>query len=151
MRPVAVSETFAGTVAEAERCWAQTSGWPRWVDGCERVLSVDSRWPEVGSGVSWESGPAGRGRVTERVVAYEPLRGLTLEVSDASIQGRQTVAFVPDDGEVTVELALAYRLERRSLVSPLVDRLFIRRAMAASLSSTLRRFGVELQAYRRGP
>lgn len=150
MRPVEVSETFTGSVAEAQRCWHEARGWPRWVEGCERVLAVDARWPEVGSGVTWESGPAGRGRVTERVVAFEPLRGFTVEVSDASIRGRQMVAFIPDDGEVTVELALAYRLEHRSIVSPLVDRLFIRRAMAASLGSTLRRFGVELQAARRG-
>jgi hypothetical protein len=150
VRPVQVSDTFAGTVTEAERCWYDPDGWPRWVDGCERVLDVESGWPEPGSGITWESGPAGRGRVSERVVEYEPLRGLTLDVGDASIQGRQTVAFVPDDGAVTVELALAYRLKRESVVSPLVDRLFIRRAMAASLARTLHRFGAELQATTRG-
>jgi hypothetical protein len=150
MRPVTVSERFAGTVAEAERCWYEAPRWPRWVDGCERVVDIEPGWPEVGSGVIWESGPAGRGRVNELVIEREPLRGLTLEVSDASIRGRQTVAFVPDDGAVTVELSLDYRLERRSIVSPLVDLLFIRRAMTASLASTVHRFGFELQASRRG-
>jgi hypothetical protein len=151
MRPVVVSDRFAGSVSEAERCWSEVHGWPRWVDGCERVVDVEPGWPEVGSAVLWESGPAGRGRVSERVVAHDPLLSLTVEVSDASIRGRQTVAFAPDDDRVIVGLSLAYRLERRSIVSPLVDVLFIRRAMTASLRTTLHRFGVELQASRRGP
>jgi hypothetical protein len=150
VRPVEVAQSFAGTVTEAERCWYDACRWPRWLDGCERVVSIDPGWPRVGAGVTWESGPAGRGRVSERVLEHEPLRGMTVEVADASIRGRQTVAFIPDGDEVTVELALSYRLERRSPVSPLVDVLFIRRAMAASLQSTLHRFGVELAASRRG-
>ncbi len=149
MRPVEVTESFAGTVTEAERCWYAPQAWPRWVDGCERILSVDPDWPRPGTSVTWESGPAGRGRVSERVVEYEPLRGMTAEVADASIHGRQSVTFVPDGDEVTVLLALSYRLERRSPVSPLVDLLFIRRAVAASLQTTLHRFGVELAAARR--
>jgi hypothetical protein len=148
MRPVEVTESFPGSVAEAERCWYQPERWPRWVDGCERIVSVDPGWPRPGTDLTWESGPAGRGRVSERVVEHEPLRGMTVEVADASIRGRQTVAFVPEGDEVMVQLALAYRLERRTPVSPLVDMLFIRRAMAASLQSTLHRFGVELQASR---
>ncbi|HEX8975323.1 MAG TPA: SRPBCC family protein [Solirubrobacteraceae bacterium] len=151
MRPVEVSECFPGTVAEAERCWYDAAGWPRWVEGCERIISLDRGWPRAGAVVGWESGPAGRGRVRERVLAHEPLRGMTAEVVDDSIRGRQTVAFVPDGDQVRVELALTYRLERRSLLSPLIDLLFIRRAMAASLASTLHRFGVELRVARREP
>jgi hypothetical protein len=37
---------------------------------------------------------------------------------------------------------------RRSIVSPIVDVLFIRRAMTASLATTVGRFGVELEAAR---
>ncbi len=36
----------------------------------------------VGGGVTWESGPAGRGRVTETVVDYVPAGGQTVEVGD---------------------------------------------------------------------
>lgn len=151
MRPVEVAERFPGTVVEAERCWYDPAGWPRWVEGCERILSLDPGWPRAGAAVCWESGPAGRGRVRERVLEHEPLGGMTAEVTDDSIRGRQTVAFVPDGDAVRVELTLAYRLVRPSLLSPLVDLLFIRRAMAASLASTLHRFGVELRASRRQP
>ena len=56
---------FPGTVAEAERCWYDTSRWDRWIDGLERVESVQGPWPEAGAVVTWVSGPAGRGQVTE--------------------------------------------------------------------------------------
>jgi hypothetical protein len=145
MPTVRVSQTVPSTVAEAERCWYATAGWPRWIDGCDRVLRVDPQWPAVGATVVWGTGPAGRGEVTEHVVAHKPLEGQTLEVQDDSIFGRQQVAFVPVGLEaVTVELSLAYQLRRRSLFSPLVDLLFIRRAMDASLATTLRRFSAEL-------
>jgi hypothetical protein len=148
MRSVQVTERFEGTVAEAERCWYDTTRWSRWVDGLDRVLAVDDGWPQAGATVTWESGPAGRGRVTERVVAYESLRGQTLDVHDGSIRGRQSVVFVPVQAGVEVSLMLEYQLVRRSIVSPLVDALFIRRAMAVSLGVTVTHFGVELEAAR---
>jgi hypothetical protein len=89
--------------------------------------------------------------VLERVIGYEPLGSQTLEVEDDSIQGRQSVAFTPADGDVEVQLSLRYRIKRRTPVTPLVDLLFIRRAMAMSLRKTLGRFGAELAAVRHGP
>ncbi|MBV8941139.1 MAG: hypothetical protein JO240_05375, partial [Solirubrobacterales bacterium] len=83
------------------------------------------------------------------VVSFEPLVGQTAEVEDDSIRGRQTVAFVPRNGDVAVTLRLAYELKRRSPLLALVDLLFIRRAMTQSLEQTLSRFGAELQASRR--
>lgn len=150
MRAVRVARTFEGTVPEAERCWYDTTRWPYWIDGLDRVLWVDDDWPQAGACVTWESGPAGRGRVSERVLARERLRGQTLEVSDGSIRGHQSVTFTPAAPGVEVALALEYELLRRSLVSPIVDVLFIRRAMAASLGVTVTHFGVELEAVREG-
>lgn len=148
MRAVSAVQTFPGTVHEAETVWYDTAGWPSWVDGLDRVTEVDPRWPQLGASVIWESGPAGRGRVVERVVAHEPLSGQTVEVQDDSIRGHQTVAFAPAEKEVEVALTLEYEIKRRSLVTPLVDVLFIRRAFRASLDATLRRFGLELEAAR---
>ena len=65
-----------------------------------------------------------RGRVVERVVEREPLKGQTIEVTDPSITGRQSVAFAPVSDGVQVELTLSYRLRRRSPVTPVVDLLF---------------------------
>jgi Polyketide cyclase / dehydrase and lipid transport len=150
MRTLRVSHVMPGTVAEAERCWLRTSRWPRWVDGLARVLAVDTGWPAPGTAVRWESGPAGRGQVTERVVTHEPLESLAVEVEDPAMRGRQTVTFSPDPEEVEVTLTLEYELRRRSIVTPLIDLLFIRRAMTVSLQTTLRRFAFELEASRRG-
>jgi Polyketide cyclase / dehydrase and lipid transport len=148
VRVVQARQTVAGSVHEVEQRWYDTSRWPYWVDGLERVVEVAGEWPATGAAVTWDSGPAGRGRVLERVVAHEPLAGQTLEVQDSSIRGRQSVAFVPVAGGVEVRLTLAYELERRSPLTPLVDVLFIRRAMTTSLTSTLSRFGAELTSHR---
>jgi hypothetical protein len=145
MRPVSAAQTFDASVLEAERCWYDTGRWPGWVDGLDRVVEVAPPWPQVGGRVIWESGPAGRGRVTETVVAYAPAEGQSLDVSDDAVTGRQTVAFaaVPDGVQVT--LTFQYRLNRPSLVSPVVDVLFIRRQMTQSLQRTLAGFGARLR------
>jgi uncharacterized membrane protein len=148
MATVRVTFTFPGTVHEAESCWYDTTGWPSWVDGLERVSEVGGNWPGAGASVTWRSGPAGRGTVNERVTNYEPLSGQTVQVQDDSITGRQTVAFVPVDDGVEVTLALEYEIRKRSIFTGIVDFLFIRRAMATSLRTTLTRFGVELAGAR---
>ncbi len=150
MRRVNVEQRFEGTVHEAETCWYDTTAWPLWIDGLDRVDAVDGRWPEVGSSVQWVSGPAGRGHVTERVARYEPLTGQTVEVLDDSITGRQTVAFAPVDDAVEIVFTLEYEIRRRSIFTPIVDFLFIRRAMETSLRTTLGAFGVELESRRAG-
>lgn len=141
MKTVTTAQTFPGSVHEAQTRWYDTNGWPAWVEGLSHIVERSADWPAVGSSVVWQSGPAGRGRVRERVLEYEPLQGQTVAVEDDSIEGRQTVSFTPTGEGVEVELTLRYELKRRSFLTPLVDFLFIRRAMAASLHATLTRFG----------
>jgi hypothetical protein len=148
MRVVRVARRFPGSVHEAERLWYDTSRWATWIDGLSHVAKVDGPWPEIGATVTWDSHPDGRGRVVERVVAHEALGGQALEVQDKSIRGRQTIVFTPADSHVDVELSLEYEIKNRSILTPVIDLLFIRRAMVASLGSTLARFGVELAAER---
>jgi polyketide cyclase/dehydrase/lipid transport protein len=148
VRTVRVTQTLSGTVYEIEQRWYDTSRWAAWVEGLRRVVEVAGEWPAVGSSVTWDSGPAGRGHVVERVVAHEPLAGQTVAVDDSAITGRQSVAFVPIDDGVEVELTLSYELKKRSLFTPLVDSLFIKRAMATSLATTLSRFGAEVGSRR---
>lgn len=149
MRAVTASQVFEASVPDAEELWYDTTRWPRWIVGLDRVESVSGGWPAVGGQVRWQSGPAGRGQVSERVVTYEPLGGQTVEVQDDSIHGTQTVSFVPEDANVAVTLSLSYELTRRSPLMRLVDPLFIRRAMTRSLEQTLARFGAELGTSRR--
>jgi hypothetical protein len=148
MRPVRATRTFSASVMEAERCWYDTSGWASWVDGVEHVVETAAPWPRVGGSVTWESGPAGRGRVTERVVAHAPAEGQALEVSDDSVTGHQTVAFAAVPDGVAMTLELEYRLNRHSPFTPVVDMLFIRREMTQSLGRTLARFATRLRAER---
>lgn len=129
--------------AEAERRWYDTGGWADWVEGLEEIVEVESGWPGAGA-VVWRSGPSGRGRVTERVIAFEPGAGQTVEVGDDAITGRQTVAFVSAGDGAEVTLALAYRIRGGSLITPLVDALFVRRSMTASLRHTLERFSAQV-------
>jgi Polyketide cyclase / dehydrase and lipid transport len=136
--------TVLGTVEAVEACWHDTTAWSKWVDGLDHVVSVEGDWPWRGATVTWQSHPAGRGRVTERVVSYQPQAGQALEVQDTSITGEQRVAFAQTGEQVLVTLSIEYELVRRTLVTPLVDLLFIRRAMASSLRTTLSRFELEL-------
>lgn len=146
MATVRVTGSFRATVHQAESCWYDTARWPAFVDELARVVEVSGPWPETGAGVVWESGPAGRGRVTERVISHEPLSGQTVSVEDGSMTGEQTVWFVPAAEGVEVVLALEYRIKRRNPLTPLIDLVFIRRLMAGSLGRTLARFGSELES-----
>jgi hypothetical protein len=141
---VTVINSYSGSVREAEACWYDTARWPEWVDGLERVVDVVGPWPETGSSITWESKPAGRGRVREQVLDHQPLAGMTTAVEDDSIVGHQQVGFLPVVGGVQVELTLEYSIKRRRAFTPLVDRLFIRGPMRSSLARTLERFGAVL-------
>jgi Polyketide cyclase / dehydrase and lipid transport len=141
MGNVTVTQAYRASVDEAESCWCDTSRWPEWVDGLARVVAVEGEWPRAGASVTWQSSPAGRGRVRERVDEYEPLRRLILFVDDDSMTAVQTVSFEPVSEGVVVELTLDYTIKRRSPLTPLLDRLFVRRPMTMSLSKTLERFG----------
>lgn len=144
MAKVRIAQVIPASVAEAEACWYDTARWPAWVDGLARVITVDGAWPRAGSTVVWESGPSGRGRVSERVISYEPLRGQAVEVQDDAIRGRQTVSFTPAPDGVEVALALDYRIKRRSPLTPVIDTLFVRGPMTTSLVKTLGGFAAAL-------
>lgn len=125
------------TSPEAARdLWYDTRRWPTFVDGFKAVLRRDPEWP-VGGVVIWDSTPAGQGRTREVIADAD-----TVEVETEDFRGRRTVRFA-DDG---VRVAFDYELKRRTLLTPVVDRLFIRRELRASLQRTLRRFAVEADA-----
>src|SRR5579884_3904009 len=111
MSRVSATIEVSASVHEAEVAWYDTRRWPQWVDQLTRVIDVQGDWPRAGSAVAWESGPAGRGRVTERVVEHEPLQGSTAQVEDSSITGTQRVRFDPVAEGVQVELSLDYKLK----------------------------------------
>jgi hypothetical protein len=140
---VSASVTVPGRVVEAEELWYDPHRWAAWIDGFGHVAKLEGEWPNAGARLLWDSRPQGRGRVAENVIAYEPRGGQTLEVEDQRLHGTQTVRFEPADNQVHVSLTLEYSLKSRN---PVVDLLFIRRALRDSLQRTLTRFGHELRA-----
>jgi hypothetical protein len=145
---IGVRAVVDGPVGAAERLWYDPQRWPNFIDGFGHVVKVEGDWPGIGARVVWDSTPAGRGRVNERVVEHEPGSGQALAVEDPRMRGTQRVTFVPVEGGTEVRLALEYQLKQANLLTPLVDMLFIRRALRDALRRTLTRFGNELAADR---
>ena len=124
--------------------WADVDRWPTFIDGFARVERIDDAWPAAGAKLTWQSGPDGRGRVTERVTASEPGVVLATQVYEERVTGTQTVSFDADeDAGSIVELELDYELTNAGPLSGLTDLLFIRRAQRDALVRTLRRFATE--------
>jgi hypothetical protein len=128
----------------ALRLWTDISRWPSFIEGFARVLELDPGWPEGGSRAIWESVPAGRGRVTEKVADEAPGRFATLVFEDR-LSGRQTFRAIESEQGARVELTLEYTLTRYGPLGPLADAIFIRRALRDSLRRTIQRFQIEAQ------
>ena len=79
----------------------------------------------------------------ETVTAYEPRGGQTLAVEDSRLRGTQRVAFTPGPDDAKVTLSLEYEIKERTPLTWLVDLLFVRREIVASLRRTLARFARE--------
>ena len=143
---VRAAQSVPGLASEAEELWYDPQRWPGWLDGFGHVSKVEGEWPAPGARAVWDSKPGGRGRVVERVTAYESRTGQTLEVEDEKLRGTQRVAFSPGPDGVEVALELNYELKERNPLTPITDLLFIRRALRDSLQRTLTRFARERRA-----
>ena len=143
MSRVRAAQTVPGLASEAEELWYDPQRWPAWIDGFGHVVTLEGEWPAEGARAVWNSRPGGRGRVVERVTAYEARAGQTLEVEDEKLRGTQRVAFTPGADGVEVALELEYELKGANAFTPLTDVLFIRRALRDSLRRSLRRFALE--------
>jgi hypothetical protein len=128
--------------AAAQGLWSDTSRWPTFVDGFAHLVQRDENWPEPGAKVVWQSGPAGRGRVTERVRTRN-VQALATDVYEDQLAGTQTVVFEPHEAGSFVTVELEYALQKGGPLRALTDVLFIRRALADALARTLRRFATE--------
>jgi hypothetical protein len=102
VRTVGAGRDIALAPERALALWADLDRWPAFVEGFARVVELDSGWPSPGARVVWESGPEGRGRVSERVLDHDPERVLVTEVAEEPLgggprrlSGRQTLEFVP--------------------------------------------------------
>ena len=130
--------------AAALALWADLSRWPSFVEGFARLVEDDPGWPAPDARLVWESVPAGRGRVTEKVVESSEDRIATMVFEDR-LAGRQEFRVAPGPRGAAVELSLEYTLTKYGPLGVVADALFIRRAIRDSLRRTLFRFGVEAE------
>jgi Polyketide cyclase / dehydrase and lipid transport len=133
------------TPEAALRLWTDPDRWATFVEGFGRTLERSPDWPAAGSRVVWESTPAGRGRVTEKVLEGEgPDRFVTM-VFEERLNGTQTFRVVESEAGSRAELSLEYQLTKYGPLSAVADAIFIRRAIRDSLRRTLYRFSVEAE------
>ena len=130
--------------AAALALWADVSRWPSFVEGFARLVENDPSWPAPDARLVWVSVPAGRGRVTEKVVESSEDRIATM-VFEARLAGRQEFRVAPGPRGAAVELSLEYTLTKYGPLGVVADALFIRRAIRDSLRRTLFHFGVEAE------
>ena len=141
MRTVAAADDLALPPLAAVRLWTDTSRWPTFVLGFSHVVEQSPDWPEPGAKLVWQSTPAGRGRVTERVLEKTDDTFVT-QVFEERLAGTQSLYFTVDE----VVMRLEYELTQGGPLRGLTDVLFIRRALTDSLRRTLRRFSTEAEA-----
>ena len=136
MGRVTIEAQLPGEAGDARELWYDTARWPTFVDGFRSVIRADPAWPESGSLV-WESTPHGDGRTRETVVAPDVMR-----IESERLQATRTVTFEGDE----MHVELVYELKQRNPLTPLVDALFIRRAIRDSLYRTVGRYLLELRS-----
>ena len=145
MRSARAEAEVSLTPEAALRLWTDLSRWPSFVEGFARVVEVDPEWPAEGSRAIWESVPAGRGRVTEKVTEGVGADRFATMVFEERLVGTQTFRVVESEAGSRAELSLEYRLTKYGPLSAVADAIFIRRAIRDSLRRTLSRFSVEAE------
>jgi hypothetical protein len=133
------------TPEAALRLWSDVSRWPSFVEGFARELERSPEWPAAGARIVWESTPAGRGRVTEKVAEGEGPDRFVTHVFEERLHGTQTFRVVESEAGSRAELALDYELTKYGPLGAVADVIFIRRAIRDSLRRTLSRFAVEAE------
>lgn len=134
-------------VDAAWRLWTDIGRWPAFMEGFKHVERQSGEWPAEGARLQWVSIPGGRGTVSERVTASEPPRRVVTQVYEQAMTATQAVSFEPagDLAETWVAFELDYKLTQAGVLSQVTDVLFIRRALAAAIDRTLRRFATEAE------
>ena len=144
MRTARAEAEVALTPEQALRLWTDLSRWPAFIEGFARVVEVDPGWPAEGR-VIWESIPAGRGRVTEKVAEAPAAGEFATLIFEDRLAGRQTFRTIASSDGARVELSLEYTLTRYGPLGAVADAIFIRRALRDSLRRTMARFEVEAE------
>jgi uncharacterized membrane protein len=142
---LADSITVQASLADAWDYYFQPRGWPAWVDGFHAVDGSHG-YPEEGGTLIWSSTPAGRGQVTEQVLAHEPRKLHRISFTDPESSGELETTFeISGDEKTTVGLQLTYALASGGAFAWLAERFFVRGQVAKSLRRTLLRYRLEVE------
>ena len=142
MGRVSATTVVPGPVADAEALWFDLGRWPAFVDGFATVVEQDAGWPGEGAKLVWRSTPHGRGTVHERVTG-RGAHDYEVEFHDDKLTGRQRVEFAEYGEHTQLTVAMEYRIEDPTALTPIVDLLFVRRAIRDALRRTVVRFARE--------
>jgi uncharacterized membrane protein len=149
MGKVSAELLIAAPLAAVWDYYFEPATWPAWVDQFGRVDASDG-YPEAGGTLRWNSTRAGRGRVTERVIAHEPRSLHRVEFADPESEGTLEVRFAIEPGEGTgrtrVKQAMEYRITSGGPLSGITDALFVRTQVRRSLERSLGRLKTEIEA-----
>jgi len=142
---VSESVLVGASLAETWDHYFDPDGWPVWVEGFGRVARMDG-YPEAGATLVWSSNAAGRGEVTEEVLAHEPRTLHRIAFSDPQSSGELTTRFVVEGDGTRVTLELDYEVGKGGPLARLTDLFFTRSQVAGSLRRTLGEFRAEVEA-----
>lgn len=150
MARVEASVEIPAPLADVWDLYFDRRRWRSWVDGFGSVIASDG-YPERGGTLSWRSNEAGRGEVTERVLAHDPRTLHRVAFSDPSTEGELETRFeiAPAEGEdriTRVSQILDYRLPGGGPLRAITDRLFIQSQLRGSLQRSLVDLRAELTA-----
>ena len=149
MGKVSESIVIEAPLAQVWDFYFRPEMWPSWVDQFARVEASDG-YPETGGTLRWQSNRAGRGEVTERVLAHEPRNRHRIAFTDPESEGELEVRFAIEPGEGTgstrVEQEMEYRITGGGVLSGVTDVLFVRSQVRGSLGRSLERLRAEVLA-----
>ena len=141
---VASEVEIAAPAAAVWDFYFDASRWPSWVDQFAAVVAAEG-YPEEGGTLRWRSGRAGRGEVSERVLEHRPRRLHRIAFDDPQADGELATQFEVTEGGTRVGQELTYRLRRGGALAAIIDILFVRSQMRASLGRSLLALRAELE------
>ena len=139
MATVESSVFVRASLAETWEGFFDSGGWAGWVDGFAAVRDAGD-YPAPGSTLRWRSIPAGRGEVTERVLAHEPRRRHVISFADPAMAGELDTRFAVEGEGTRVSQTIEYRLLGGGPIARLGGILFVRSQVRASLERSLLAF-----------
>jgi hypothetical protein len=127
------------SLATAWDCYFDARRWGAWVDGYRATVEAEG-YPEEGGVLRWRSVPAGRGEVTERVLAHEPRRRHRIAFADPGMEGELETRFAVEGDGARVTQLLEYAVRDRGPIARLAALLFVRGQVRASAQRSLLAF-----------